>query len=169
VTSVPRTLVDLAAILDPPHLARAFHEAVVKHRAKPDAVEILTRRHNWPGARKLRRFLWGEESVTLSRLESRFLALLREQGLPLPETNRKTEGRYVDCRWPEYRLTVELDSYRYHHTPYAWEEDRRRERAARARGDEFRRYTWADVAEEPEDMLAELRALLGQSRVLPIA
>jgi hypothetical protein len=38
--------------------------------------------------------------------------------------------------------------------------DRRREREARARGDEFRRYTYGDVVESPRLMLAELRALL---------
>ena len=65
----------------------------------------------------------------------------RKNGLALPETNRVAGGRRVDCRWPERRLTVELDGYRYHRSRHAWEQDRRREREARARGDEFRRYT----------------------------
>jgi hypothetical protein len=30
------------------------------------------------------------------------------------------------------------------------------------RGDEFRRYTWFDVAEDPGSMLRELRRLLGR-------
>jgi hypothetical protein len=42
----------------------------------------------------------------------------------------------------------------------AWEKDRRREREAYARGDQFRRYTWGDVFEEPDLMLNELCALL---------
>jgi hypothetical protein len=163
VTTVPRTIVDLAAVLPEDDLARAFHEATVKHRSKPDQVErVLSRRHNWPGAATLRRVLWGDVSVTLSRLEDRFLARLRTAGLPQPEVNRRIDGRYVDCRWPKHRLTVELDSYRYHHTRHAWEQDRQRERQARARGDEFRRYTWLDVSEEPGPMLADLRRLLGR-------
>ena len=68
---------------------------------------------------------------------------------------------HVDRRWPDRRLTVELDSYRFHHSRHAWEQDRRRERDARAHGDEFRRYTWADVFEQPAPMLAELHRLLG--------
>ena len=84
----------------------------------------------------------------------------REDGLPLPQTNKRAHGRRVDCRWPDRRLTVELDSYRYHRSRHAWEQDRRREREARARGDEFRRYTYGDVLESPRLMLAELRALL---------
>jgi very-short-patch-repair endonuclease len=66
----------------------------------------------------------------------------------------------VDCRWPEQRLTVELDGYRFHNSRHSWEKDRRREREARARGDEFRRYTYGDVMEDPRFMLAELRVLL---------
>jgi hypothetical protein len=163
VTTVQRTLVDLAAVLEEGDLARAVHQADVRHHVTPDRVEgVLRRRHNWPGARKLRRILWGEVPITLSRLESRFLEHVRAASLPQPETNRRVDGRYVDCRWPVQRLTVELDSYQYHHTHHVWEQDRQREREARARGDEFRRYTWRDVDEEPEPMVADLRRLLAE-------
>jgi predicted transcriptional regulator of viral defense system len=161
VTTVARTLVDLAAVLGPDALARACHEAGVLHRTTPAAVEAaLARRPNARGAAKLRAVLHGDVRVTLSELERRFLVLLRDAGLPLPVTNRPAGARRVDCRWAEPGLTVELDSYRYHSSRYAWEQDRRREREAHARGDEFRRYTYGDVVEDPRMMLAELRALL---------
>jgi very-short-patch-repair endonuclease len=161
VTTVPRTLVDLAAVLPLDALARACHEVGVRHGTTPEAVEaVLARRPNAPGARELRRVLRGDVHVTLSELEKRFLALLREHGLELPETNRPAGGRYVDCRWPRLRLAVELDGYRYHASRHAWEEDRRREREARARGEEFRRYTYGDVHDSPRLMLAELRRLV---------
>ena len=108
----------------------------------------------------LRGILWGEAPMTLSHLERAFLSVIAEAGLPLPSTNIAASGRIVDCRWPEHRLTVELDGYRYHSSRYAWERDRRREREARARGDEFRRYSYGDVVEEPEAMQSELRRLL---------
>ena len=95
--------------------------------------------------------------MALSKLEARFLERLSEVGLPLPETNRPIGGRRV---WPAERVTVELDSYRYHHSRHAWEQARRREREAHARGDQLRRYTYGDVLEDPAAMLAELRALL---------
>jgi hypothetical protein len=168
VTTVPRTIVDLAAVLDPPDLARAFHEAAVRHRVRPDAVDaILSRRHNWPGARELQRVIWGDEPVSLSKLESSFIAAVRAARLPLPETNVPAGAHRVDCRWPEHRLTVELDSYRFHNTRHAFEQDRQREREARDRGDEFRRYTWADVSEARGPMLVELRALLERQLMLP--
>jgi hypothetical protein len=85
---------------------------------------------------------------------------LSEAALPLPQTNHVVGGRRVDCRWPEEELTVELDGYRFHRSLHAWEQDRRREPEARAHGDEFRRYTYGDVLESPQLMMAELRALL---------
>jgi Transcriptional regulator, AbiEi antitoxin len=165
VTTPARTLVDLAAVLSKDALARACHEAGVRHGTTPAHVEVvLERRPPRPGAGKLRAVLRGEVRVTLSKLEKRFLKRLREIGRPLPKTNRPVGGRYVDCRWPDHHLTVELDSYTYHSSRYAWEQDRRREREAYARGDDFRRYTYGDVFERPERMLAELRALLPGAR-----
>jgi len=161
VTTVPRTLVDIAAELPADALARACHEAGVRYRTTPAAVEaVLAGRPTSPGAQKLRRIIHGDVHVTLSKLEALFLDFLRAEGLPLPVTNRPAGGRRVDCRWPDQRLTVELDGYRFHNSRHAWEQDRRREREARARGDEFRRYTYADVTEDPTFMLAELRPLL---------
>jgi hypothetical protein len=161
VTTVPRTLVDISSVLSSDALARACHEAGVRYRTTPAQVEAaLERRPTSPGARRLRRVLHGDVKVTLSELERRFLQLLQSQGLPLPVTNRPAGGRRVDCRWPERRLTVELDSYRFHNSRHSWELDRRREREARARGDEFRRYSYADVTEDPRLMLTELHQLL---------
>jgi very-short-patch-repair endonuclease len=165
VTTVARTLVDLAASLAADELARACHEAGIRHGTTPAQVEaVLARRPKSPGAAEVRQILRGDVRVTLSKLEARFLGRLREAGLRLPQTNRPAGGRRVDCRWPERRLTVELDGYRYHHSRHAWEQDRRREREARARGDEFRRYTYGDVFEDSGLMLAELRALLRAER-----
>ena len=161
VTTVARTLVDLAAVLGVDALARACHEAGVLHGTTPAQVEeVLARRPSSPGAAKLRRILHGDVHVTLSTLERRFVALLNAENLPLPITNRVASGRRVDCRWPQHRLTVEVDGYRFHRSRHAWEQDRRREREARARGDEFRRYTYGDVLEDPRFMLPELRNLL---------
>jgi very-short-patch-repair endonuclease len=161
ITTVPRTLVDLAGETAIDDLARLSHEAWIHYRTKPEHVEaVLTRRPNATGAANLRAVLRGEAKVTLSKLERRFLHLLRQHRLQLPETNKRAGAHWVDCRWPHLRLTVELDSYRYHGSRHAWEADHRRAREAYARGDEFRRYSYADVFEDPALMLAELRLLV---------
>jgi hypothetical protein len=98
VTTVPRTLLDLAGVLSEEALARACHEAGIRHGTTPAQVEaVLARRPNSPGAAKLRAVLRGEVRVTLSKLESKFLERLRRAGLPLPDTNRRAGTHRVDC------------------------------------------------------------------------
>jgi very-short-patch-repair endonuclease len=123
---------------------------------------VLARYPNVTGATTLRAIASGDQPTLLSQLEREFRALLRTNALDLPQTNRKQGTHYVDCRWPQHRITVELDSYRFHRSRHSWEQDRERERAARARGDEFRRYTWRDVVEEPAPTVADVRELLAR-------
>ncbi|HEX3317077.1 MAG TPA: hypothetical protein VHR88_03600 [Solirubrobacteraceae bacterium] len=160
VTTVPQTLLDLAATLSPDDLARACHEAGVRYRTTPKEVRAVIRR-NTSGAKTLRAVLDGDVHVALSKLERRFLARLRAAGLPLPVTNRLAGTKRVDCRWPEHRLTVELDGYRFHNSRYAWEQDREREREAHRRGDQFRRFTYEDVGERA--ILDEIRSLTART------
>jgi hypothetical protein len=151
VTTPAQTLVDIAPRLGDDDLALACHEAGVRHKTTPRRVKaILSRYPNAPGAGKLKRIMIGDTKISLSALERRFLELLRAADLPLPITNKLFGSRYIDCRWPSYRL-----------------QDRRRERQAYARGDDFRRYTWGDVFEDPRQMLAELRLLLSPARAGP--
>ena len=160
-TTVARTLVDLAACLPEYELGRAWHQARVLYRTEPEDVEaVLERRPNSKGAKQLRAILRGKP-ISLSKLERGFLKLCKDNDLELPETNTIHGGRYVDCRWPKHKLTVELDSYRYHSSRHAWEQDRKRERQARARRDDYRRYTWDDVFVDPRPLLSELRPIIG--------
>jgi Transcriptional regulator, AbiEi antitoxin len=161
ITTVPRTIVDLAGLGDADELARAVHQAQVLHGVRPHHVEtVLARRPNARGAGTLREILRG--GALLGELERRFRQVLKEERVPLPVVNRKKDGHYVDCRWAKERLTVELTSFRYHNSRQSWEDDRQRQREARARGDRFREYTWHDVVEDSAAMRAELRRLLGR-------
>lgn len=109
VTSVAWTLVDLAGVLPPAALARAAHEAGVRHDIGPDDVDrVLRRRPTSRGRAELIRVLHGDAPVTMSVLERDFLRLVRDAGLAMPEVNRRAGGRRVDCRWPAQRLSVEL-------------------------------------------------------------
>jgi hypothetical protein len=161
ITTVPVTLIRLPSLLSFDDLTRAVHEADVRHGTRPEHIEAALERHpTAKGRATLLAIAKGDAPTILSKLEKLFLGLVRSHGLPLPQTNRPQGAHYVDCRWPRHELTVELDSYRFHRTRRAWEQDRERERAARRRGDEFRRYTWTDVTERPAATVAELRTLV---------
>jgi hypothetical protein len=155
VTTVPRTLLDLAPVLAPAQLARACHEAWIHHGTAPRYIEdCIARNPRKPGAAKLRRALGAD--VTLSTLEDGFLALLRAHGLPRPRTNIDHRGDKVDCRWPQLGLTVELMSYRFHATRHAFEAD-----VARRRRSRHVAYTYGDVFERAAATAADLARRIG--------
>lgn len=161
VTSVPRVLLDIAPRLSPAGLARACHEAWVRHRTTPAHVEAcMARNPHKPGAAKLRRALGSD--VTLSELEDAFLALLKQHGLPLPRTNTQRHGDKVDCYWPRYDLTVELHSYRFHASRRAFEQD-----VARRRRSHHIAFTYGEIVENGAATIAELRQLLSRARSSP--
>lgn len=161
VLTVPRLLVDLAADLPMSQLARVHHEAHVRFNVDPDAVlAVLDARRTAPNAGVLRAVVAGDTPLLLSRLERGFRALLCLHGFPLPRFNRPEGAHVVDCRWPAHRLTVELDSFRFHNTRLVWERDRQRDREAHDRGDRLRRFTWRDVFEDQRHLLRQLDRLL---------
>jgi Transcriptional regulator, AbiEi antitoxin len=156
-------LVDLAAHLTLEALSLAAHRAGNRHRTTPGQVRaVLERRSNVKGAANLREVIGLTVPVSLSQLERAFIALLRKHGLPLPATNRRVGSHRVDCHWPEYGLTIELVSYRYHNTYWSWQQDHHRRREAKARGEEHIQYTWHDVVIEPDPTVIELRGLLSE-------
>jgi len=106
------------------------------------------------GIEKLRRAL--SSDVTLSKLESGFVALLRTHGLPLPRTNIDHHGDKVDCHWPDRDLTIELLSTTFHASRHAFEQD-----VARRRRSNHLAYTYGDVFERAAQTIADLRLRLG--------
>lgn len=153
-TSVPRILLDLAPSLPLVELTRACHEAWIHYRTRPHHIEACIARYpHKPGIAKLRAALAAD--VTLSDLETAFLRLLSTHKLPRPRTNIDRAGDKVDCYWPDLDLTIELLSYGYHATRYAWEED-----IARRRRSQHIAYTWGDVTERPAQTASEVAALL---------
>ncbi len=150
ITTVPRTLLDIAPATEPELLARACHEGWVRHRTTPHMVEAcIARNPRKPGGAKLRRALGSD--VTLSELEKGFLKLLRAHDLPLPRTNVDRAGDKVDCYWPHNGLTIELQSYRYHATRAGFETD-----LARRRRSNHLAYSYGDVFERGDATIAEL-------------
>jgi predicted transcriptional regulator of viral defense system len=158
ITTVPRTLLDLAPRLTPAQLARACHEAWVQHETTPAMVTAcIARNPPKPGAAKLRTAL--EADVTFSDLENGFVDLLRAHDLSLPRTNIDHHGDKVDCQWPQHDLTVELLSHRFHASRAAFEQD-----VARRRRSNHVASTYGDVFERDAATIDDLRARLGTRR-----
>lgn len=164
VTTVARTLVDLAGVVPADHLARAVQQAERLRLFDGRAVERVlarTRTRPLPGHRALRELLAElrgyELQLTRSTLEIAFLALVDRHGLPRPRTNVHVHGREVDAWWSEALLAVEADGWQDHGTPRAFQSDREKGNWLGARGILLLRYTHHDVMRRPHKVAAELR------------
>lgn len=131
VTSVPRTLLDLAIRSRPYQLERCLNR--VEELGLFDLVAIdsvLSRAGGHRGRKRLRNALAiyrPELAFTRSGLEGRFLELVREAGLPLPSMNYNVDGFELDAYWERERFAVELDVYETHGSRAAFEGDRLRQ------------------------------------------
>lgn len=168
VTTVPRTILDLAAVAARRHVERALHEAEVQRLTDPlSLADLLARHPRHRGVATIRAILEEEAiglTVTRSELEERFLAFLDRAGLPRPLTNVPVSagGRLieVDCVWPAQRLIVELDGHATHATRRAYERDRVNDRALNAERWRVVRVTWRELHAAPRELEADLRAIL---------
>jgi len=169
VTTLPRTLVDLAGTLAAEQLAKLVREA--DRAGRLTAATVQNARERVAGrrdgaARALRATLDAHErlatSLTRSELEDRFLALLDARGLPRPLTNHPVEGFKLDAAWPHLRLAVELDSWAFHHDRAAFQADRARDATLVRAGWTVVRFTHAQLVDRPRWVAGTLRALLAR-------
>ncbi len=166
VTTVARTLVDLAGVAPRDHLARAVKEAERRRVFDLRAVESAmarTRGRPGPGHKALREAIAEHValglSATRSPLEDAFLRLLKDASLPLPATNAHLEGFEVDAVWRAQRIAVELDGWEFHRTKHAFERDRERDAVLTAAGWRVVRLTHRQVIHRPDRVVETLRRL----------
>ena len=166
VTTVARTLFDLAEVVDSAALARAWEEADRLRLLRIQAVaEVIDRgwgRHALKPIRPLAARRQHAESRR-SPLEDRFAAFCDERGLPPRETNVLLLGHEVDVYWPSVKLAVELDSFGFHGHRAAFERDRARDLDFLAEGIHVVRITHRRLDDEAEIVAAKLRTLLAAS------
>jgi hypothetical protein len=164
VTSVARTLVDLAGVLTGQQLERTCHRAEVLRRLDAAHVERLLTTTRRRGARNLRTALAtltrADPDITRSELEERFLALVAAAGLPRPVVNARVAGFEVDFLWREQFLIVETDGAATHLTPGAFEGDRRKDATLKVAGFRVVRFTWRQITDDGPRVVDVVFALL---------
>jgi very-short-patch-repair endonuclease len=165
VTTIPRTLLDLAATLPDHQLERVVNEAEAQGlRDRLSLADLVARYPGRKGLRTIKQILerlQAGTTVTHSELEARFLAFIRKTGLPSPALNAHLMGFECDCMWRDQRVVVELDGHATHDNFGAFERDRARDRALAAGGWRTVRITWRQLHAEPESIAADLRRVLG--------
>ena len=164
VTSVPRTLIDVAEVLSCRSLERAVDEAeFLKLLSEEELASALERNRGRTGAKRLRRTLDRHRpgtSRTRTKLEEAFYVLVTASGLPQPEVNVPIGRLTVDFLWRERGLVAETDGGASHNRAAQREEDSRRDAVLAAAGYETPRFTWHQIHRPPAEVLAALSAKL---------
>jgi very-short-patch-repair endonuclease len=154
VTSIARTLLDLADVVEAQGLRRLCTEAErLEHLDRASITALLDRTSGRRGTGALRALLAedvAEEARTDSEFELEFFDLLRDADVPMPVAGAVVDGYKVDAYWPEANLVVELDGYEYHRDREAFERDRRKIAELRLAGREVLPLTYRQVEREPE-------------------
>ena len=164
ITSIRRTLADLAGVLGTSELERVLARAERTDLLASSDLQSLAAHAQRPGARILRALLLTEAraAFTRSEAEARFLALVRKSQLTVPESNARLGDYEVDFFWRRERLVVEVDGYAFHSSQRSFETDRRRDAWLAAAGVRVIRVTWRQLVNEPEAMLVRLAQTLAR-------
>ncbi len=167
VTTPARTLIDLAARLPRDGLEEALDDAL---RRELVTVATMQRRIAAAGGRRgidvLRALVAARDpdaAPPQSPLETRVLRLIRRSGLPEPIRQYEvTDGRrraVVDFAWPDQRVAVEVDGYRYHSGRRRWENDRARQNMLTLLGWRVIHVTARDL-KRPDEVATRIAAAL---------
>jgi len=173
VTTVARTLLDLAGVVSEQHLARAVDRAERLEWFDLAAIEdLLLRARGKRGAAMLRRVVAEYRPLNVHEgLEELFAALVKSGRRAQPQFNAFVDGErkthQVDAYWPEHRLVVELDSYAFHRSRADLKRDADKQADLELAGHRVTRLTWDDVVTNADRTLRRLHRLLSQKPVAP--
>ena len=145
VTKPARTLLDLATVEPEEVVERCLDDALRRRLVSLPFLERWLadpRRERHRGTSILRRLVEARATIgtTDSPLETHVLRLLREEGLPIPMLQYEVRdgARFVarvDFAYPDERVAIEADGFRYH-------DDRRGFDDERARGNDLEALGW---------------------------
>ena len=162
ITSVERTILDLAAHLSKDQLAHLIEEADRKQRFDLRKLDrAIARRPHVKGVARLKTVLAAYRGTadTRSHLERKFRKLIATANLPEPQFNVLVAGLTVDVYWPQWKLVVELDGEPYHDNPVAFETDRIRDATLQKHDIRILRVTGDRLDNAPDAVLADVLAL----------
>ena len=166
-TSVARTLVDLAGNSSARRLSRVVDRARRRGKLDLEAVDrSLQRRPSSYGAERLQEVLriYRQPVFDRARSELLFLDAIHDVGLSLPRINTWVEGYEIDAYWEAERFAVEVDGWETHGSREAFENDRLRQEDLKLAGIDSIRIAARRIEQEPTAVAKRLKRLLTRRR-----
>jgi very-short-patch-repair endonuclease len=148
VSSPARAVLEVAAVGTKDELVDVIDQGLALRRFTPgDLKLVLARNRPCRGAARLAEVLADDTTMAITRsdAEKALLKLIRDAGLPMPDTNVKFGRFEADFVWREQKLIVELDSARYHSGPGVFHRDHEKDLVFRGAGFDVMRPTRAHV------------------------
>jgi very-short-patch-repair endonuclease len=148
ITTVHRTLLDLAATTRADQLENALAQAMYLQLYDQRAIDdVIARSNGHRGTKVLEEATRQEPRITKSMWEVRMLRVVRSAQLPEPRCKEALHAPdhgkcYPDFYWPAYGLIVETDGWDAHRTLAAFRSDRAKDAAFTAAGYKVLRFTW---------------------------
>ncbi len=96
-----------------------------------------------------------------SEAERLLVKLLREAGITGWRTNYPIGGYKVDVAFPKQKVAIEVDGWAFHSDPEAFAKDRKRQNNIALLGWKVLRFTWLDLTEYPQRVIAEIKDAIG--------
>ena len=169
VTTVSRTLLDIAEVLPWRRFERAWDQAERLELFDLIALEeLLGRSHGRRGIKPLRALIAEARmpEPTRSELEDMLADICRGANLPIPAFNVDVAGEDVDAYWPRHNLVVELDGWEHHRTRADRERDLLKEERVKLAGYRFHRFSYRRLARHPDEVASVLSRYLGGGAIL---
>jgi very-short-patch-repair endonuclease len=168
VTKPAWTLLACATELPDRLLTRAVNEALASpFLTREQLSRTVVRFRTHPGASRVAPFVSVGDGPTRSEFEDAFLAFCERFGFPRPRVNVRIAGHLVDALFPQQRLIVELDGWRYHSTQKSFEGDRDRDADTLLAGFATVRITWARMTATPGREAVRLKRILASRESRP--
>ncbi len=122
------------------------------------------------GNRQLRRLLPQVRDGAAAESERRLHKLLSQAGIGGWLANHRvrvgSHTYFIDVAFPEGRLGIEIDGFAHHSGLAAFQLDRQRQNRLVGAGWTILRFTWADLDQRPDWVIATIRSLLaGDTRI----
>lgn len=168
VTKIERTLVDLGAVLSVASLEEVIDCALRRRLTTVSRLQLRVRTDAGKrGIKKLRTVLAERDDKgrpSASAFETRLNRLLLDAGLPaMREFTIWDGGEFVarvDFCFPNSKLIIEADGFRWHSGRRAWQRDRERRNRLTAMGWSVLQVTWADLMQRPKETIERVGTLL---------